>query len=186
MSENTTENQTETQKAEKTKLTPIDLRKASASQIELHIAEFEEFNLKAENFFISQRKNIEKELNLLYDVLRSQDYKQFIILQANALALKQTINEHLANYMSKLSRANANLKVATANRTEFYMTGYGIKVSDGLKNKLVDRDLSERERNIELFQIHIEFLRESGKNCDNIHYTVKNMIGLITYMNLEK
>ena len=61
------------------KLSPIDLRKANASQIEAHIIEFEKFNAKAEVFFDNQRISIDEQMNVLFDVLRIQDYKQYII-----------------------------------------------------------------------------------------------------------
>lgn len=168
------------------KLSPIDLRKANASQIEAHIIEFEKFNAKAEVFFDNQRISIDEQMNVLFDVLRIQDYKQYIILQSNAMALRQTIQEHISKFLNKLSRANANYKVACGNRHEYYMTGYGIKIAEGMKSKLVDRDLSERERNIELYQTHIEYLRDSSKSCADIQYAVKNAIALFTYLNTEK
>ena len=163
---------------------PIDLRKATNTQIEDNLLEFEEHNGKMEIMFDTQRLKVKEQLEELFDVLRTNDYKLFITLQSNALALRTTIQEQITYFMQKLTKANANNKVAIGNRCEYYATGYGIKVTDSTRNKYIDRDLSERDRNVELFQTHIEFLRESRISCDQINYAVKNMVGLVAYINI--
>lgn len=166
------------------KLTAIDLKKATSAQIDNYILECEEHNNKMEVLFDNQRHKIGEELTPLFAILGSKNYKDFIELQASSLALRQTIQEQIIYYMQKLSKANANFKVANGNRQEYYSTGYGLKITDGLKNKLVDRDLSERERTIELFQSHIEYLRECRYSCDQIQFAVKNMVGLVSYISV--
>ncbi len=86
--------------------------------------------------------------------------------------------------MKRLSKSNTNYKKANADRVEYYMTGFGIKVSDATRTKLIDRDLSERERNVESLQTHIEYLRECRNGCDQIGYAVKNLVGLISYISI--
>ena len=171
----------------KVKMSPVDLKKATNQQIEKNLYELDEYNLKMENFFNKQREDINKELESLFGTLGTKNYKDFIELQSHTLALRQRIQEQISFYMQKLSKASTNYKQANADRVEYYMTGYGIKVSDGTRTKLIDRDLSERDRNVEAFQTHIEHLRECRNACDQLNYAVKNMVGLISYINiLEK
>ncbi len=184
MSEETKQEDTPKVEEKVSKITPIDLKKASNTHIEKHLMEFEEYNLKMDVFFDKQRENMNLELNKLFTILGSRNYKDFIDLQSQALALRQTIQESISFYMQKLSKASTNYKKANADRIEYYMTGYGIKVSDGTRTKLIDRDLSERDRNVELFQTHIEYLRECRAACDQIGYAVKNLVGLISYISI--
>jgi hypothetical protein len=180
---NTVENNNESSDKPK-KLTHVDYKKASNPQIEKHLLELEDYNDKMCTLFDKQRKDLNKELDELFAILGSKDYKTFMDLQSRALATRQSIQENIVYYMQKLSKANSNFHKAQGDRTEYYLTGYGIKINDGIKNKLVDRDLSERTRNIETFQAHIEFLRECRSSCDQIGYAVKNLVGLISYINV--
>lgn len=186
MSENTNQDIEKTEEKQ-TKISAIDLKKASNTQIEKNLQELEEYNNRMDTFFDKEREAMNKEMNILFAILGTKNYKDFIELQSNALALRQTIQEKIGFYMKRLSKSNTNYKKALADRVEYYMTGYGIKVSDGTRTKLIDRDLSERERNIETLQTHIEYLRECRNGCDQIGYAVKNLVGLISYINiLEK
>jgi hypothetical protein len=178
------ENKEEVLDKPKRTLSYIDYKKASNIQIEKNLQELEEYIDTTDTILDNQRKKISSEINTLFQILGCKDYKQFMDLQSQTLALRQTIQEQITYFMQKLSKANANFKKVNADRIEYYMTGYGIKVSDGTRTKLIDRDLSGRERAIESYQNHIEFLRECRNSCDQVGYAVKNLVGLISYINI--
>ena len=172
----------EIKKLKANKITNLDLKKATIQQIEQQINELIEYNNTMDNFFDEQRKNMNIQLQNLYIVLGSKDYKTFMDLQSKALALRQTIVESISYYMQKLSKANSNYRKMYADRIDYYAVGHGLKLTDGTRTKMIDRDLSERNRNVELFQTHIEYLRECKNSCDQIGYAVKNLISLVSYM----
>ncbi len=166
----------------KPKLTYVDLKKASNTQLENNISEFEALNNIHENLFKNSRKSINDEIDNLLAVLSAKDFKKFINLQSDTLALRQRIQEEIAMIMVRLSKANASYKRAFADRCDYYTTGHGLKVSDGTRTKLIDRDLSERTRGTDLLEAHIEFLRSSSQTCDSIGYTIKNIASLMAYI----
>ncbi len=84
-------------------------------------------------------------MNILFAILGTKNYKDFIELQSKTLALRQTIQEKIGFYMKRLSKSNTNYKKANADRVEYYMTGFGIKVSDATRTKLIETYLREKE-----------------------------------------
>lgn len=167
------------------KVTSIDYKKANNQMIEKNISEMENYNSVSEQFFNDTRDKYDKQINELNETLRKKNFKEYVDLQAYALSLRQSLASSISYYMQKLSQANSNLNKSKGDRIEYYMTGYGMKVSDATRTKLIDRDFAERERTKQLLEIHIEYLRESIKSCDNIGYAIKNLVSLMTYVSLE-
>ena len=151
------------------KITHIDLRKATPVQIEKYINELDEYNNKMEDFLDSQRTKFDKEIKDLFIILASKNYKDFLDLQSKSLALRQSLQEK-----------------TFGERTEYYLTGFGIKTSDSIKTKLIERDMCEKNRNVKLLENHIEHLRECRNECDQIGYAIKNLIGLINFIGTDR
>jgi hypothetical protein len=164
----------------------IDYKKASNSLIDQHILYLEQNNDAMDDLLNKEKSLFNRDLEVLFAILRSKNYQDFMELQGRALSLRQIIQDKIGFYMNQLSKHNAKLKVAIGERIEYYATGYGIKVSDGTRTKLIDRDLSERERTVEILQSHIEYLRECRNGCDQIGYAIKNLTALMTYISLDK
>lgn len=160
----------------------IDLTKASRDQIDKYNEKTENLNEKLEDYFEKERSKWEKELMPLYQTLSDRDNYKIINLQSSTLSLRHKIQDEISSYMAKLSKEMPKYKASYADRMEFYMHGYGIKTASSEKTKMVDRDLSEKKRNIELLENHIEFLRQCRYACDQIQYSVKNIVGLMNYM----
>lgn len=182
---NLIEEQTENNNLIFKKLSPIDLKKASNSQIEIHICEYEENNNTAEQLFNNERVKWNNEMQILYTLLSSKNYSEFPNLQSKTLSTRQLLQESITGMMQKLAKANSSISKATGERIEYYAIGHGLRVSDGTRTKLIDRDLSERKRYIELLETHIEYLRECRNGCDQIGYAVKNLVGLIAYLSIK-
>ena len=64
----------------------------------------------------------------------------------------------------------------------FYALGVGLKTSLGEKNTLIDAHIAENDRNIQLIENYIEFLRSTSKNLEGFSYTIKNIIELMNYL----
>ncbi len=164
----------------------IDYKKASNTLIDQHIIYLEQNNDAMDDLLNKEKSVFNRDLEVLYTILKSKNYQEFMELQGKGLSLRQIIQDKIGFYMNQLSKHTAKYKVANAERIEYYQTGYGIKVSDGTRTKLIDRDLSERGRTVEILQSHIEYLRECRNGCDQIGYAVKNLTALITYISLDK
>ena len=64
----------------------------------------------------------------------------------------------------------------------FYALGVGLKTSLGEKNTLIDAHIAENERNIQLIENYVEFLRSTSKNLEALGFTIKNIIELMNYL----
>ena len=139
-----------------------------------------------EDFLDSQRTKFDKEIKDLFIILASKNYKDFLDLQSKSLALRQSLQESITFYMQKLTKSNSLYKKTFGERTEYYLTGFGIKTSDSIKTKLIERDMCEKNRNVKLLENHIEHLRECRNECDQIGYAIKNLIGLINVIGTDR
>lgn len=160
------------------KLSGIDLRTANYQAINLHLEELSYNNDCIEVFFEKQHSYYSALLNKAYEKLAERDYKMFAPLSARVLAIRQSIQDDITKNMSKLSKANSKYRQTYGDRVDYYTTGFGLKVSDSTRKNLIERDLSERIRQKEMIENHIEFLRECRISCDQIGYAIKNLTQL--------
>lgn len=160
----------------------LDLKKAKREDLEIIMVKVEEANKKLEEFFENERSQWREMLTPLYKTLAKKEPKSAIELQAETLSLRQKIQEDITVYMNRLTREISKFRKAKADRFEYYFHGFGLKTASSEKTIMVERDLAEKKRNVELLESHIEFLRECRYNCDQIQYSVKNLVGLLGYM----
>lgn len=140
-----------------------------------------EKNQRLEEFFNQKRETWTKNLMPLFAQLKEPP-QAIYEMQAEALSYRHAVNEEMAYFMQKLTRETSSMKQAKRDRFIYYATGFQLKTNTGEKNVLVDGDLAEVDRTIELMQLHIEFLRECIKTIDNIGYAIKNRVMLMEYL----
>lgn len=106
------------------------------------------------------------------------DIKDVIDIQAEAISHRQSVIEEVKIYSVKIYKLVQKLKILSKQRFEFYATSYQVKTSGTEKLKLIEADLSEYQLFINELDEHVNFLRDTSKNLDQINYTVKNKIEL--------
>ena len=109
------------------------------------------------------------------------DIKDVIEVQAEAISYRQHVVEEIKTYSVKIYKLVQKMKVLTKQRFEYYATGYQVKTSSAEKIKLIDADLSEHQELINELDAHVDFLRETSKNIDNVNYGIKNAIELTNF-----
>ena len=109
-------------------------------------------------------KVINKKLQYLADV------------QAESISNRQLVVDEISIYSAKIWRENHKIKKLEKARFEFYATSYAIKTSGPEKLRLINADLSDRQLIVDLYDVHINHLRETAKDLDAINYNVKNKI----------
>lgn len=139
-------------------------------------------NDKIQDFLEQQRLKWSNEIQPLFTALKSGDPKEFIDLQANALSLRQRLVDEISIYLNKISKDRTKLNKSSADRIEYYMHGFGMKHTDRQQREMIDRDLAQMKRSMELLESHVDFLRETKIGCDNIGYGVKNRLGFMAYI----
>ncbi len=150
------------------------------------IAKIKETNDKLEEFFNDKREEWTKNVDPLFDIIRNnftlESYSKVVDSQALALSLRQKINEQISFFLNKRSKEEVKLKKVKQDKFIFYALNIGLKTSLGEKNTLIDAHIAENERNIQLIENYIEFLRSTSKNLEGLGYTVKNIIELMNYL----
>jgi len=145
-----------------------------------------ETNDKLEEFFASKRKAWNTNMDPLYISLRENftiDNSQKIIeIQSLALSYRQVINEEISLFLNKRTKEEVKMKKLKQDKFVFYATGFGLKTNLGEKALLIDAHIAENERNLQLIDVHVDFLRNSSKNLETLGYTIKNIIELMNYL----
>jgi len=157
----------------------LDKLKSDSAEFKRWIEQLQQLNEKLEEFLSEKRNEWNNTLRPLVDRLRSKSPDDIIDMQALALSYRQMVSDQISTFMNKLSKEMVMMKKAEADRFMFYMTGFGLKTNTGEKKIMFDAELSELERNKELLQTHIEFLRDCKQQCDNVGWALKNRIALM-------
>lgn len=146
-----------------------------------------ETNDKLEDFFNDKRSDWNKNIEPIFKILSidlsvSTNSRQLLDAQADALTLRQQINEQINFFLNKRSRETTKIKRLRQDKFVFYATGFGIKTNLGEKGILIDGHLAENDRCLELIESYIEFLRDTVRNLESFGFSIKNMVELMNYL----
>ena len=145
-----------------------------------------ETNDKLEEFFNGKREEWTKNINPLFEIIKlnfnSESSQKIMDSQSLALTYRQMINEQISFFLNKRSKEEVKLKKIKQDKFIFYATGFGLKTNLGEKGLLIDAHIAENDRNLQLIENYIEFLRSSSKNLESLGYTIKNIIELMNYL----
>lgn len=144
-------------------------------------------NDKYENFFQAKREKWNKELDPIFKAIYQNNFtlnnsRVIVDAQANALSLRQKIQLDISKYAQKLAKQKSINKELAQEKFIFYSTGFGLKTNLGEKKLLIDGHLRENERQSNLIETYIDFLRETSSTLESFQYSVKNVISLIEYL----
>lgn len=143
-------------------------------------------NDNLEEFFNRKRDEWNKTMEPLYTTLKDnftlEKSQKIIEIQSLALSYRQMINEQISYFLNKRSKEEVNLKKLRQDKFVFYAVGFGLKTNVGEKNILIDAHIGENERNLQIIDCHVDYLRNSSKNLESLGYTIKNIIELMNYL----
>jgi hypothetical protein len=152
------------------------------------IQKVKETNDKLEEFFNDKRLDWNKMIEPLFvilaaDLTNSANVKKILDTQSLSLTYRQQLNDQINLFLNKRSRESAKIKRIKQDKFIFYATGFGVKTNLGEKGILIDGNLAENERCLELIESYISYLRDTIKSIDSLGYSIKNMIDLLNYLN---
>ena len=144
-------------------------------------------NDKYENFFEAKREKWNEELEPIFKAIYQNNFtlnnsRVIVDAQANALSLRQKIQSDISKYAQKLAKQKSLNKILAQEKFIFYSTGFGLKTNLGEKKLLIEGHLRENERQSNLIETYIDFLRETSSTLESFQYSVKNVIALIEYL----
>lgn len=150
------------------------------------INKIKETNDRLEGFFQDKRSEWSNMIGPLFSVLKNEitqeSSKKIMEAQALCLSYRQMITDQISVFLDKRSKQDVKLKRLKQEKFIWYATGFGVKTNMGEKSLLIDAHVAEEQRNIELIENYIEFLRQSNKNLESLQFTIKNIIELFNYL----
>lgn len=112
------------------------------------------------------------------------DVKDIIDLQAEVISYRQLMIEDIKQIAYKVYKDLPKIKELRKKTFEFYTLSYNIKTNGTEKAKLMEADLAYYDYKIDIYNTHMEFLKETVKNLDNLNYAIKNKIELVNYLGM--
>jgi hypothetical protein len=150
------------------------------------IRKIKEINDKLEEFFKNKREEWISKIEPLFDSLKieinSSTSRVVMDTQAITLTYRQNLNEQISLYLDKRSKQDVKLKRIKQDKFIWYATSFGVKTNMGEKTLLIEAHVAEEQRNTELIENHIEFLRQCNKNLESFQFSIKNIIELFNYL----
>jgi hypothetical protein len=151
------------------------------------IDKIREKNDKMEEFFNEKRTQWNKNTDSIFKVLSTDlsspsNATAVFDAQADALTLRQQINDSVNYFLNRRSKETSKLKIMRQEKLIFYATGFPVKTNTGEKVILIEGHISENERTIELIDSYIDFLRDTSKNLESFGFSIKNRIELMNYL----
>lgn len=111
--------------------------------------------------------------------------KEIVQLQSDVLSQKQRLEDEIKYITYELHQFKPIIKKVRKIKTEFYLTKYPLKLQGKDKLYLIENDLSLYEQRLDLYDTHIEFLRNSSNIMEQIGYGIKNKITLYQLTDLD-
>jgi len=150
------------------------------------INKIKETNDRLEQFFQDKRAEWNTMIEPLYQVLKfeitTESSKKIMETQSLCLTYRQMITEQISVFLDKRSKQEVKLKRLKQDKFIWYATSFGVKTNMGEKTLLIEAHVAEEQRNVELIENYIEFLRQSNKNLESLQFTIKNIIELFNYL----
>jgi hypothetical protein len=150
------------------------------------ITKAKETNDKLEEFFNGKREEWTNNITPLFEVIKNnftlENSIKIMEVQSIALSYRQMINEQISFFLNKRSKEEVKIKKLKQDKFVFYATGFGLKTNLGEKGLLIDAHIAENDRNIQLIENYVEFLRSASKSLESLSYTFKNIIELYNYL----
>jgi len=150
------------------------------------INKIKETNDRLEEFFNNKRLEWSKMIDPLFEVLKieisTQTSKKIMETQSLCLTYRQMITEQISTFLDRRSKQDVKLKRVKQDKFIWYATSFGIKTNMGEKSLLIEAHVAEEQRNVELIENYIEYLRQTNKNLESLQFTVKNIIDLFNYL----
>jgi len=158
----------------------------SSEEIE-RIEKIREVNDKLEDFFADKRAEWNQNLEPLYISVRTnitrETAQNMIQAQSDCVMYRQLINEQISNFLNRRSKQDVKLKRVRQDKFLWYATSFGVKTNVGEKTLLIEGHVAEEQRNLELIENYVEFLRATSKNLEGLQFTIKNIIELNNILN---
>jgi D-Tyr-tRNAtyr deacylase len=137
-----------------------------------------------ENSFERKKEIWNNTVKGLANRLRNKDPRELVDLQADTISQKQILVDEINDYLVKLAKDTSKKKALYKSKIELYKV-HPIKLNTGEMGKMIESDLCLHERKLNIYESYIDYLRETGKNLEQINYGIKNKIELVNQFGID-
>ena len=145
------------------------------------IKKVQETNQRLEDFFKVRREEWNNSVEPLTEIfkmdLNTQSAKKIMEVQALSLSYRQKINDEVSVFLEKRSKQDVKLKKLRQDKFAF-----AVKTNTTEKTIMIEAHIAEENRNIEIIDNYIDFLRSTNKNIESLQFTIKHIIELFNYL----
>lgn len=124
------------------------------------------------------QKHWSKEVSTFTNKLKETKIEYIVDVQADAISQRQLTIDEISIYGVKVWKEKQKLKKMEKIKFQYYATKYPVKTNSSEKTKLIRSDLSDIEYLIDIYDEHVNFLREVASHFESINYAIKNKIQL--------
>lgn len=150
------------------------------------IKKVQETNQRLEDFFKVRREEWNNNVEPLNEVfkmeLNTQSARKIMEVQALSLSYRQKISDEVSVFLEKRSKQDVKLKKLRQDKFIYYATAFAVKTNTTEKSIMIEAHIAEENRNIEIIDNYIDFLRSTNKNLESLQFTIKNIIELFNYL----
>jgi hypothetical protein len=112
--------------------------------------------------------------------------KEVVPVQAEVISLRQRLTDQIKDMSYQLFKLMPKINKDKKERFVYYSSPLSkIQNNSTERMRLIEWDISHLEQRKNVFDQHIEFLRETVKNLDNMNFSIKNKITLYQLTDLE-
>lgn len=152
-------------------------------------------NSKLEQYILNTQQ-IEKQLDIEHrqwnaiikdlSIKLKANARDLYIVDADITNYRQESMSELRNYSLAIYKESKKLKPLVKAKFEWYSTKYQIVLKNsGDKMKLIESDVADIQYRIDLYDNHVDFLKNTGDNLKQMGYTVKNRLELLNILGLD-
>ena len=147
----------------------------------------EDFNNRLEELLKVQREEWDNTVTDMLAKNTSKNYTKLLISKAHDAQIEvithiQRIGEDMVTMRQKIARAMSSRDDMKAKKSLFYKTGFDFKTTNNAETSIyVEAVLRELNREVELYSIHIDYLKDTRKNLESLkfaHQTYANFLEL--------
>jgi len=138
---------------------------------------------------LSKLKEREDYWNKTIDVIKGKlmcSVKDVIPVQAEAISLRQILTEQIKSMSYEIYKLIPKMHTCRKQIFEYYAGAKAPYITNASeRNKLVEWDMALHDQRKNVLDEHINFLRETMRNVDNINYSIKNKITILQLTDME-
>lgn len=114
--------------------------------------------------------------------VRMRNIREIGEVQVELYSDRQRLLEYAYKLGQILTKLNANYRAERKNKMKYYSEEHNTRYGSNEKTSLIEGDLAEIKRKIDLVDNHMSFMNETVKTVDHFLYGVKSRIALEEFM----